>query len=77
MKGVQKLQVVGDSEIVINWLSQRIPQRNIILKPIYEDISRLLSLFQAINFEHIYNERNQMDNQLSKNGLHVGIGPWH
>ena len=43
MKGVQKIQVFGESKLVIVWLQSRIPPRNIYLRPIYEDIDKLPS----------------------------------
>ena len=53
------------------------PPENILLKPLYEELSRIASNFQEINFQHIYRERNITTNQIPKIDLQVGDGIWN
>ena len=76
-KGVQKLQVMGDSQLVIDWFKHRISPRNIYLRPLYEEVKLLVGTFQQVIFYHIYKERNSGVDILSKDGLHIGFGLWH
>ena len=54
---------------MIDWIQLRKPPQNILLKPIYEDIIRRLSLFDVVTFHHIYRAHNMIADQLSKMGL--------
>ena len=45
LKRIQKLQVFGDSLLVICWLILKKPQKNIILKPRFKDIFHYMGLF--------------------------------
>ena len=55
-KGVQKLQIFGDSMIIINWINQTQRCHNIHLYPILEEVSQLKTTFNQISFTHIYRE---------------------
>ena len=44
------------------------------MRPIYQDLICITGLFEAINFQHIFRERNALVDQLPKNGLQVGDG---
>jgi ribonuclease HI len=76
-KGVQNLQIFGDSKIVINWASKQQSCHNILLHPILEEIFRLLHTLNDYSFNHVYRERNQLVDSLSKVGLHLPHGSWH
>ena len=67
--GIKHLHIFGDLLLVIEWLQPNSPPKNIFLKPLYEDIYRLLSSFEEVNFHHIYKEHNIQAYQLSKKGL--------
>ena len=55
---LQRLQIFGDSMIVINWLKNAQRCHNILLTPILEEVSQLKTTFELITFCHIYRERN-------------------
>ena len=48
-----------------------------MLKPLYEELIKIGSLFQNISYRHIYMERNMSIDQFSNMGLQVGEGSWH
>ena len=78
-KGVQKLQVMGDYHIVMDWLKYRHPPRNIYLKPLYDEVILILNSLNHVSFQHIYKERNMVVDNLSKEGKYLqemvyGIG---
>jgi ribonuclease HI len=75
-KGVQNLQILGDSKLIIDWFRLKRPPKNSFLRLIYDEITHLLSLFSHINFVHIYQERNHVVDALSKMGLHLTEGTW-
>ena len=76
-RGAQKIHVLGDSKLVINWMNLKRPPKNVFLNPLYEEFARVASLFQIISFQNIFRERNDATNILFKQGLHVGDGLWH
>jgi ribonuclease HI len=65
-QGCQSLQVFGDSLIIINWENGVHRCHISRLVPILEDVIRIKSLFDSISFTHIYRERNQLADELSK-----------
>ena len=65
-KGVQKLQIFGDSMIIINWINQTQRCHNIQLNPILEEVAQLKTTFNQISFTHIYREQNQQADTCSK-----------
>ena len=66
-----KLQVFSDSLLVIDCLDFQKPLKDIFLMPIFEDTCRFINLFQEVSFKHIFRERNQLVNYLSKQGLQL------
>jgi len=77
MKGVLNLQVMGDSQLVIDWIRLRRPLKNIYLRPLYEEIILLTVAFSKIAFKHIYRERNFTVDKMSKEGMKIGIVLWN
>ena len=65
-KGVQKLQIFGDSMIIINWINQTQRCHNIHLTPILKEAAQLKSTFNQISFSHIFREQNQEVDTCSK-----------
>ena len=65
-KGLQWLQIFGDSMIVINWMNNAQRCHNILLTPIPEEVFQLKSTFELITFRHIYRERNTEADRCSK-----------
>ena len=59
-------QVFGDSLVIINWAIGVHSCHVSRLLPMLEDVLRIKSLFDSISFSHIYRERNQLADGLSK-----------
>jgi hypothetical protein len=57
-KGVPKLQIMGDSNIVIDWENKNIRVWDVRLEPFLRDISNTLLSFEWLSFNHIYRELN-------------------
>ena len=64
--GVQKMQIFGDSMVIINWISQTQRCHNIHLIPILEEAAQLKTTFNQISFTHIFKEQNEEANKCSK-----------
>ena len=76
-KGIQKIQVFGDSLLVIDWLKLKNPPKNINLKPLYEEHIILASLFQGISYQYIFSENKMLVDHLSKMVLQVEDRTWN
>ena len=59
-KHITKLEVFGDSQLVINWVLHEVI--------IFSD------MFEFVDFKHIYREINSLANELAKDGSHVLVG---
>jgi hypothetical protein len=55
-KGVQNLQIFGDSKNVINWTRKQQSCHNIFLQPLLEEIFRLLDALDSYSLKHVYRE---------------------
>ena len=55
---IQKLQIMGDSMVVINWLKEAYAMENLTLKPISEEILNLKDEINEVSFLHVYREKN-------------------
>lgn len=77
-KGIECIQIYGDSKLVVDWLYKIRPPRNIILQPIYEDeeVASLIDRFNMISFCHIYRKLNSEADRLSKEGFDLEEGFW-
>jgi ribonuclease HI len=78
---IYHLQVLGDSKVIIEWLSKKGNLQVINLEGWKVRIRELMAVFQGINFQHIYRESNEEADNLSKRALHSPIGkliyfPW-
>lgn len=70
-QGLQRLQIVRDSKMIVNWYNQN-SQLNIqILEPWHEIIRQLQEHFEDISVFHEYREFNQPTDLLSKEALEV------
>lgn len=76
-KAACEVQVYGDSQVVIKWMTGKFTCRNFILQPILAEIQTLKSSFQMISFHHIFRERNIQVDGLLKDGLQMDLGRWH
>jgi ribonuclease HI len=76
-QGCQTLQVFGDSLIIINWENGVHRCHISRLVPILEDVMHIKSFFDSISFTHIYRERNQLADRLSKEVAQLAFGQWY
>ncbi|XP_038699645.1 uncharacterized protein LOC119996937 [Tripterygium wilfordii] len=63
--GVKKLQVYGDSQLVIRQLCDEWETRDAKLVPYYQHIKELMKFFDCVEFDHIPREENQMADALA------------
>jgi ribonuclease HI len=76
-KGCKTLQVFGDSMLIINWENgvQRCHISRLV--PIYEEVLRIINVFDSISFTHLYREQNQLADRLSKEASQLEYGRWY
>ena len=65
---LDKIQIFGDSQLVINWASGKYRLLNLELAMILQDVNRLTDSFDYVVFKHIYRERNSSVDALAKDG---------
>eukprot|EP00253_Pinus_taeda_P013898 PITA_13898 len=70
------IQIYGDSQNVIRWVNGQSTYRNLILKQILGEILRLKSHFHVFSLRHIFSEKNELADKLSKDGLSQVLGSW-
>ena len=52
------MQIFGDSQLVINWVSGKFRINNLFLAQILQEVIRLSNLLVKVEYQHIYRERN-------------------
>ena len=72
----KKLQVFGDSLVVINWINKIQKCRNTSLDALFEEVSRLLANCESLSLKHVYREQNMEADILSKVGINLEWGTW-
>ena len=75
-KNINTIQIFGDSLNVINWINGKASCQNQILKTIVDEIISLKNFFNRFSLCHIYRDRNEEADQLSKAGLQQALGSW-
>ena len=75
-RNCKKVQVFGDSMVVIKWINKTQRCKNYSLGTLYEEVNRNLSNFESISFKHVYREQNMDADKLSKAGLNLQWGSW-
>eukprot|EP00253_Pinus_taeda_P004658 PITA_04658 len=75
-RNINSIQIFGDSLNVINWVNGTASCQNQILKTIVDEISSLKTFFNRFSICHIYRDRNEEADQLSKAGLQQDSGSW-
>jgi len=75
-RNINSIQIFGDSLNVVNWINGKAICQNQILKNIVEEIMILKSFFNRFLLYHIYRDRNEEADQLSKAGLQQNLGCW-
>ena len=62
---ISKIQVFGDSLLVINWVTGKFKIHNLQLSEILQEVIRLTHSFEHAEFKHIYRERNAIADELA------------
>ena len=75
-RGCKRIQIFGDSLIVINWINKVQNCWNITLVTLYEEVHILTTTFDVITCRHVFRERNSEAERLSKEGLNMEVGTW-
>ena len=70
------VQIFGDSLSVVNWVNGKSRCHSYMLRPLLEEIMSLKSSFNVFSIGHIYRERNDTTDTLSKEGLQQAMGSW-
>jgi ribonuclease HI len=71
---IDTLQVLGDSRIIIEWLSSRGDLQVVSLLAWKDRIRHLQSTFKKLSYIHIHREHNNSVDQLSKAALQKPVG---
>jgi hypothetical protein len=60
--------------LIINWENgvQRCDISRLV--PIYEEVLRIINVFNSISFTHLYRERNQLADKISKEASQLKYG---
>ena len=53
-QGVQTLQIFGDSQLVINWVSGKFRINNILLTQVLQEVIRISNFLVKVDYKHIY-----------------------
>jgi ribonuclease HI len=69
MWSIQKIQILGDSKVIIDWLNQKSNLQAIDIEGWKQKTRDLANLFQGISFHHIYRDFNKEADLLSKQAL--------
>eukprot|EP01018_Ginkgo_biloba_P009885 Gb_00929 [translate_table: standard] len=75
-KGVSRLQVFGDSMVVIKWMRKERNCLNYLLQPLLEETQRACKFFNNLSFFHVCREMNSVADALSKAGIQMSKGHW-
>ena len=75
-KDSRRIQIFGDSLVILNWVNKVQRRRNISLITLFEEVNKLMENFDYITCCHVYREINTDVDRLSKNGLTMEHGPW-
>jgi ribonuclease HI len=68
-KGLTKLQVLGDSKVMVDRANNQCRIANLVLQPLTIQFQEEKKKFEDIYFSHIYEEFNSLADQLSKEAL--------
>jgi ribonuclease HI len=73
-KYIQRLQVFGDSKLVIDWDMNKVNIQNIGLEPIMREIRETFNSFCWLSFHHILRELNSKADKLSNDVVLLNPG---
>eukprot|EP00253_Pinus_taeda_P002811 PITA_02811 len=75
-RNLNRIQIFGDSLNVINWVNGKAACHNQILKTLMDEIFLLKASFNFFAISHIYRDKNEDADQLSKAGVQQDLGNW-
>ena len=75
-KNIKRINIMGDSQLIINWANKISECHTLRLRPIIEEIYRLAALFDYISFSHVYREQNEQADRVSKEAMGLHLGVW-
>jgi len=75
-KNIKRINIMGDSRIIINWANKSSECHTVRLRPILEEILLLVTRFDHISFSHVFREHNTQADQISKEALGLNLGVW-
>ena len=70
------MQIFGESQLVINWVSGKFWINNLLLAQILQEVIQLSILLVKVDYQHIYHERNFKADALANTGATVEEGHW-
>eukprot|EP00253_Pinus_taeda_P033361 PITA_33361 len=70
------IQIFGDSLNVIKWVNGNSRCQNYMLRPLLEEIMIIKQSFNVFYLDHIYRNRNEDADKLSKEALQQVMGSW-
>jgi hypothetical protein len=73
-KDVKTLHIFWNSILIINWAGKTQFCHNMMLLPLLEDVLAIKHTFDSISLQHVYKERNQEVDRLSKEGVLLAQG---
>jgi ribonuclease HI len=78
-RGIPRLVVRSDSELLVRQLTGAYKVRNHLLRPLKEEVAALAASFEEVRFEHVRREGNARADELAKSGAEAararGVGP--
>jgi hypothetical protein len=73
-KDIRKLQVMGDSKLVIDCSHQKVTATYVRLTPLLRNIKLSYQCFECLSFNHILRKINSKIDELSKEALSLPKG---
>lgn len=70
---VRNIQIFCDSALTIDWMNNR-DLKNVLLRPLGDQLKLLSSSFEFISFRHVFTELNRIADSLSKAGQELQEG---
>ena len=70
-RDIKRLYVFGDSQLVINQITNVYKVKNNLLQELYQEVQNLKTQFEYIEFTHVYREFNKRADGLSNMALNV------
>jgi ribonuclease HI len=68
-KKITRLEVYGDSLLIINQMTRKWACRHPVLHVIFEDINSKLEKFEYITFQHVFRSKNMIADSLANEAM--------